>query len=76
LFISEVRMPARGPSNCKRDDGQPRTRGQFSDDKKDREDSDLITSWARESGCVNQLRKIDSKLFHFCRITDTRCFCR
>ena len=52
LFVSEVRMPARGPSNCKRDDGQPRIRSQFSDDKKDREDSDLVMAWARESGCV------------------------
>jgi hypothetical protein len=53
LFISEVRMPARGPRNCKRDDGQPRNRGQFSDDKKDREDAGLIASWARESGWAN-----------------------
>ena len=50
LFISEVRMPARGPSNCKRDDGQPRLRGQFSDDKKEREDADLVRMWARDSG--------------------------
>jgi hypothetical protein len=51
LFISEVRMPARGPDNCKRDDGQPRVRGEFlSHDKKDREDSDQIKAWARESG--------------------------
>jgi hypothetical protein len=50
LFISEVRMPARGPENCKRDDGRPRFRGEFSDDKKDREDSDLVRAWARECG--------------------------
>ena len=56
LFISEVRMPARGPSNCKRDDGQPRLRGHFSDDKKDREDADLVRNWARECGCGNSVR--------------------
>lgn len=44
-------MPARGPDNCKRDDGQPRVRGEFlSHDKKDREDSDQIKAWARECG--------------------------
>lgn len=62
LFISEVRMPARGPSNCKRDDGQPRSRGQFSDDKRDREDSDLVLVWARDSGCVG-MHCVDLKLF-------------
>jgi hypothetical protein len=53
LFISEVRMAARGPDNCKRDDGLPRMRGEFSVDKKDREDSELVKSWARECGCGN-----------------------
>jgi hypothetical protein len=53
LFISEVRMPARGPNNCRREDGKPRLRGQFSDDKKDREDADLVRNWARECGCGN-----------------------
>ena len=53
LFISEVRMAARGPDNCERDDGLPRMRGEFSVDKKDREDSELVKSWARECGCGN-----------------------